>query len=48
MNRTPWSAGIRYRENRTGRTGHEHFPGLVVPCRGATNAQGYAYGFHCG
>ena len=48
MNRTPWSAGIRYRENRTGRTGHEHFPGLIVPCRGATNAQGHAYGFHYG
>ncbi len=27
MNRTAWSAGVRYRENRTGRTGHEHFPG---------------------
>lgn len=48
MNRTAWSAGIRYRENRTGRTGHEHFPGLVIPCRGATNAQGQAYGFHYG
>ena len=48
MNRTPWSAGIRYRENRTGRTGHEHFPGLIVPCRGATNAQGHAFGFHYG
>ena len=48
MNRTPWSAGIRYRENRTGRTGHEHFPGLVVPCRGATNAQGHAFVFHYG
>ncbi|MEM7318003.1 MAG: alpha-galactosidase, partial [Pseudomonadota bacterium] len=48
MNRTAWSAGIRYRENRTGRTGHEHFPGLIVPCRGATNATGQAYGFHYG
>jgi len=48
MNRTAWSAGIRYRENRTGRTGHEHFPGLIVPCRGATNASGQAYGFHYG
>ena len=47
-NRTPWSAGIRYRENRTGRTGHEHFPGLVIPCRGATNASGEAYAFHYG
>ncbi|WP_171103001.1 alpha-galactosidase [Ruegeria sp. HKCCD7255] len=48
MNTTPWSPGIRYRENRTGRTGHEHFPGLIVPVRGATNAQGQAYGFHYG
>ncbi len=48
MNRTAWSAGIRYRNNRTGRTGHEHFPGLLVPCRGATNAAGHTYGFHYG
>ncbi|SFS01277.1 alpha-galactosidase [Yoonia litorea] len=47
-NRTAWSAGMRYRENRTGRTGHEHFPGLIVPCRGTTNTQGEAYGFHYG
>ena len=48
MNHTPWSAGIRYRENRTGRTGHEHFPGLIVPCRGATNTAGHVYAFHYG
>ncbi|NNF90974.1 MAG: alpha-galactosidase [Boseongicola sp.] len=48
LNRTAWSPGIRYRENRTGRTGHEHFPGLVIPCRGATNARGEAYAFHYG
>jgi len=48
LNRTAWSAGIRYRENRTGRTGHEHFPGLIVPCRGATNTNGEAYAFHYG
>ena len=48
MNRTPWPAGMRTRDNRTGRTGHEHFPGLIVPCRGATNTQGAAYGFHYG
>lgn len=47
-NRTAWSAGMRYRENRTGRTGHEHFPGLIVPCTGATNTQGEAYAFHYG
>lgn len=48
LNRTAWSPGMRYRENRTGRTGHEHFPGLYVPCTGATNTQGEAYAFHYG
>jgi alpha-galactosidase len=48
MNRTPWSPGMRYRENRTGRTGHEHFPGLLLPCRGATNTAGEVYAFHYG
>ncbi|MEM9342941.1 MAG: alpha-galactosidase [Pseudomonadota bacterium] len=48
LNRTAWSPGIRYRENRTGRTGHEHFPGLLIPCRGATNTQGEVYGVHYG
>ncbi len=47
-NRTAWSPGIRYRENRTGRTGHEHFPGLIIPCSGATNTLGEAYAFHYG
>ena len=48
LNRTPWSPGIRYRENRTGRTGHEHFPGLIIPCVGAKNTGGEAYAFHYG
>ncbi len=48
LSRTAWAPGMRYRENRTGRTGHEHFPGLIVPCRGATNAEGEAYAFHYG
>ena len=48
LSRTAWSPGMRYRENRTGRTGHEHFPGLIVPCRGATNTMGEAYAFHYG
>ena len=47
-NVTPWAPGARFRENRTGRTGHEHFPGLVVPCRGTTNTRGTACGFHYG
>ena len=45
---TAWNPGIRYRENRTGRTGHEHFPGLIIPDRGTTNTAGKAYGFHYG
>ena len=49
LNRTPWSPGIRYRENRTGRTGHEHFPGLLIPCtRRHQHGQGEVYGFHYG
>lgn len=48
LNRTPWSAGIRARESRTGRTGHEHFPGLLIPVTGATNTRGECYGFHYG
>ena len=47
-NRTPWSAGIRMRENRTGRTGHEHFPALIVPNIGTTNTSGGAFAFHYG
>lgn len=46
--RTAWSTGARLRDNPTGRTGHEHFPGLILPCHGALNTQGEAYGFHYG
>jgi alpha-galactosidase len=48
LNRIPWTPGIRYRENRTGRTGHEHFPGLLVLGQGATNTQGEVWGAHYG
>jgi alpha-galactosidase len=48
INGTPWSPGMHCRENRTGRTGHEHFPGLIVPVRGASNTSGHAYAFHYG
>lgn len=48
MVRTPWAAGIRSRDNRTGRTGHEHFPGLILPERGATNTCGSACAFTYG
>ena len=46
--RTPWSPGIRDRENRTGRTGHEHFPGLLIPAAGTTNTHGEVHAFHYG
>jgi alpha-galactosidase len=46
--RNPWTPGIRLRENRTGRSGHEHFPGLIIPARGTLNTQGEAYAFHYG
>ena len=43
-----WQAGVRLRENLTGRTGHEHFPGLIVKNRGATETDGEVFGFHYG
>ena len=46
--RTPFSPGLRWRENRTGRTGHEHFPGLVLPARGAARNTGAAWAMHYG
>ncbi len=46
--RAPWSPGARFRESRTGRSGHEDFPGLILPGRGATNTSGEARAFHYG
>ena len=48
LNRTPWSPGQHVRESRTGRTGHEHFPGLILPDRGTTDTRGTACAFHYG
>ena len=48
LQRTPWSAGIRLRESRLGRTGHEHFPGLILPARGATESAGEVHALHYG
>lgn len=45
---TPWTPGARLRESRTGRTGHEHFPALVIPGHGTTNTHGDAHAFHYG
>ncbi len=46
--RLPWSAGRRVRNNTTGRSGHEHFPGLYLPCLGASNTCGEVYAMHYG
>ena len=43
-----WARGSHVRENRLGRTSHEHFPGLMVPTTGATETHGGVYGFHLG
>ena len=46
LNTTPWSMGARLREVRTGRSGHEHPPWLILPVTGCTNTQGEAFGLH--
>jgi alpha-galactosidase len=44
--RTPWTPGIRQREARTGRSGHEHPPYLILAGEGCTNTQGDALALH--
>lgn len=46
LNRTPWSAGIRMRESRTGRSGHEHPPYVIFAGDGCTNTRGTAHALH--
>ena len=46
--RIPFRRGIHSRENRRGRTSHDHFPGLIVPLAGTNFCSGEAYGFHFG
>jgi alpha-galactosidase len=48
LSRIPWTPGIHMRENRTGRTGHEHFPGVILPGQGTTNTSGEAWAVHLG
>ncbi len=43
---TPWSPGIRAREARTGRSGHEHPPYLILAGEGCTNTRGEAFALH--
>lgn len=44
--RTPWTPGIRSREARTGRSGHEHPPYLILAGDGCRNSTGEALGLH--
>lgn len=46
LNRTPWSPGIRMRESRTGRSGHEHPPYVIFAGNGCTNTGGTAHALH--
>lgn len=46
INAVPWTPGIRLREARTGRSGHEHPPYALLPETGTTNTQGAAHGMH--
>ena len=42
----PWSPGLRIREARLGRSGHEHPPFANLPERGATETQGTVFASH--
>ena len=44
--RTPWSPGIRLREARTGRSGQEHPPYLILAGDSCSNTAGKAVGLH--
>ncbi len=46
LNHVPWAPGMRMRESRTGRSGHEHPPYLILPDAGCTNTAGMALALH--
>ena len=46
LNHVDWTPGIRSREARTGRSGHEHPPYLVLPDAGTTLHAGAAWALH--
>lgn len=48
LNRVAWSPGIRLREARTGRSGHEHPPYAIFAGAGTTNTRGAAWALHYG
>ena len=47
-NRIAWNPGIRARHNQTGRSGHEHFPSLLIPTPGSNYCHGEVYAMHYG
>jgi alpha-galactosidase len=46
LNHVPWTPGVRLREARTGRSGHEHPPYLILADDGCTNTTGWALALH--
>jgi alpha-galactosidase len=46
LNFLPWTPGIRLRESRTGRSGHEHPPYAILAETGCTDTEGNAFGLH--
>ncbi|WP_112323523.1 alpha-galactosidase [Oceanibium sediminis] len=48
MNKSPLTPGARLRENRLGRSSHEHFPGILLPTAGATETGGEVFALSLG
>jgi alpha-galactosidase len=48
LHQRQWGPSALVRENRTGRTGHEHFPGLLQSSTGAGHTRGEVYAWHYG
>lgn len=46
LNRIAWTPGIHLREARTGRSGQEHPPYLILDGAGCTNTAGFAQALH--
>jgi alpha-galactosidase len=46
LNYVAWTPGVRLREARTGRSGHEHPPYVILADDGCTNTQGMALALH--
>lgn len=48
LNRVAWTPGVRMREARTGRSGHEHPPYAILAGAGTTNTRGAVWALHYG